>query len=103
MSIICGIDFSEAAGRAAAVAARLAAANNEELWLVHVREEQPASGPAREQEEVARARLKLETEAKALLGRADIHTEIRSGLPDEQLLQLATEKGARLIVVAALG
>ncbi len=103
MTILCGVDFSEQAGRAAEVAARLAAASKEALWLVHVREGQPSDEPAREAQELERARRRLEGEVKALNALAEVHIELRAGLPDEQLLEAARERDARLIVVGAVG
>jgi nucleotide-binding universal stress UspA family protein len=102
MAIICGIDFSEPSGRAARVAAALARARQQTLWLLHATEH-PATEPAQRVEEEHRLRERLKEEVRRLGAGVEIRTEIRAGLPDQELLDLARRQSASLIVVAALG
>lgn len=117
MTIVCGTDFTEAAGRAVRVAAALAARSNVELSLVHVVDlagaeklAQPSGdaplGPLGKyvEEEIERLRRALRDEALRLAPfGAKVTTELLSGTADEALAAYAERQSARLIVVSALG
>ncbi len=96
--IICGTDLSVASEAALQAAAALARKQDTELLLVHVRETGSKDG-------AASAELQLERDA-AGLRRAfgvSIETAVVTGVPEQKLLELAKERGARLLVVAARG
>jgi nucleotide-binding universal stress UspA family protein len=102
MTILCGVDFSEPARRAARVAAGFARSLGEPLVLAHVVDVRALLTPTDELLEAARLRL---AELAAELGGAGLRVEARvaSGAPDEGLVELATSLGAGLVVVARLG
>ena len=92
--IICGTDFSEPARAAADAAVALASRFGVPLRLVHA-SEIPASPLTQEL---------LETEARRLHeAGANLTSEVVEGSGDEVLVRIATQHGARLIVVASLG
>jgi len=107
MTILCGTDFSSAAAEAARAAAALAAAWGEPLRLVHVIDlfEGDSLAPAALnalQQERAEALEVLAVALRASTG-AKILTEVRRGIVDVELTQLADELEASLLVVAAIG
>ena len=102
MSIVSATDFSERAGRAATVAALLAARRGLPLWLVHVASTQAlhvAREPVREG-----LQLLLQREAAPLesLG-AKVHVAVLEGNPADAVMEHATKEGATLLVVGATG
>jgi nucleotide-binding universal stress UspA family protein len=117
MTIVCGTDFTEGAGRAARVAALVAVRSKVDLALVHVAElagaEQLVLDPAVEpasplrmhvQEEIDRLRTRLREEAAKLAPYgAKVVTDLVAGTPDEALTAYADRKHAAMIVVSALG
>lgn len=117
MTIVCGTDFTEPAGRAARIAALIAVRSKVDLALVHVVElagaeqlvvghESEPAGPLRKhvEEEIEQRRQRLREEAVRLKPYgAKITTELLSGTPDEALTVHAQRTGATMIVVSALG
>jgi len=97
MTILCGTDFTPAAAEAVRVAAQFARAKREELVLAH------AFG---ESESAQRAELELQLAAQS---RALVEQGIGSrcalgkGPIDTELVRLATETKASLVVLGALG
>ncbi|MEZ5289039.1 MAG: universal stress protein [Vicinamibacterales bacterium] len=104
-TIVCGTDFTDAARRAADVAAALAAALGRPLRLVHAL----GANGLQAQEELARtardaARRALDAEAARLgASGADVMGDLRDGHADEAMVAAAAASGAALIVVAAVG
>jgi nucleotide-binding universal stress UspA family protein len=120
VTILCGTDFSERAGDALAVAARLAKRANEPLALIHVSAflgwqaaltttDAGAGGESMAMrsalDEVRRdLARRIEREAKtAEAAGAQVAAEIVRGIPDEVLVARAAREHASLIVVGALG
>lgn len=107
MSILCGTDFSAQATAAAGAAAALAKAWGETLRLVHVLDlfEGDSLPPRALQQLLEQRTQEIEALAKTLRGTtgATIECQVTRGLVDVELPQLATEAGARLIVVSAVG
>ena len=99
MSIVCATDFSEPAATGVAAAAALAVGLGERLCLVHVL---AAPGTEAALEEVARERLGEVADGLARPGLA-IEQRLVAGVPDEAIVGVAAEVGARLIVLSALG
>jgi nucleotide-binding universal stress UspA family protein len=105
MTIVCGTDFSEPAGRAVQAAAALAARMNEPLHLVHSLElhagmqlDEPRISAA------AWAKRQLQNIAELARSRGPrVEVHLEEGSPDESLQEVAKRVSARLIVVAALG
>lgn len=103
MTILCGVDFSQASQAATRVAAALAQRSRERLLLVHATESEPVRDPS------SQALLALEQER--LASRAgplreqgvEVETLVAPGVPDEVLLEAARQHAARCIVVGALG
>lgn len=97
--IICGTDLSIASEPALQAAAALARKQNLELQLVHVAED------AGSRDAVSNAELRLERDAADLRRTfaINVDTTVVSGVPEQKLLELAKERAARLIVVAARG
>ena len=107
MPIVCGTDFSERSGRAAAAAGALATRiKDTELWLVHVLD--PAADTL---EDTSPKRLtlaagdKLAAAAQSLQERTRVrvHHCVLHGPPAETLVRFAEAKGARVLVVASQG
>ena len=96
--ILCGTDLSTASEPALTAAAALARKQGRELLLVTVLE------PSDETPRVS-ADLRLEADAADLRRNFEITVETRvlQGAPEAQLLALARERGASLIVVGASG
>jgi nucleotide-binding universal stress UspA family protein len=105
MAILCGTDFSAAAGRALTAAAHLAARTKTRLHLVHATQ---LDADALEGELKADhmqwvgTRLGTEAERARALG-ADVTVHLTKGPPDEALIALAAEIHAQLIVIGPLG
>jgi nucleotide-binding universal stress UspA family protein len=99
--LLCS-DFSECSDRALRYALSLATEYKSELSLVHVLEHLPAP----EQREVENARVihllegKVPAEAR---GCCKIKTAVRAGKPYEEIVKLAKEEQADLIVVGVRG
>lgn len=118
MVILCGIDGSGSSHEAARAAAALAKVRREHLQLVHVQEAlvfsvDPLTGGLPValanttvlDQERERIKKELAREADELSERFGIevaHT-VRTGLPDQELCQLAREDEASLIVVGSIG
>jgi nucleotide-binding universal stress UspA family protein len=97
--IICGTDLSVASEAALQAAAALARKQDLELLVVNVRAESGSKDAS------ASAELQLERDV-AHLRRSfgvSIETAVVTGIPEQKLLDLAKQRGARLIVVAARG
>jgi len=107
MSLLCGTDFSAPAAEAARAAAALAQAWGEPLRLVHVidlfeGDSLPTEAAQRLREERAAALEVLAAALRTATG-VRVDTEVRRGIVDVELTQLAAESQARLLVVAATG
>jgi nucleotide-binding universal stress UspA family protein len=105
MSILCGVDFSEASTLAMAVAARLARQLGVPLHLVHAVELPEWNGDPGESGSLAMAGLaRLRDEAARLRAEGvTVESHVRAGAPDEVALRVAKELGTELVVVGALG
>lgn len=104
--ILCGTDFSPTALEAANIAAGLAERLKTKLIVVHVSAfralgtiDPPAFHDVMEKE---RDQLKQE-EARLRSAKIDVESQFRSGSPFDELVTAATEAGAQLIVVGAVG
>jgi len=103
MSIVCGVDFSDASLQAVRVAAALAAAAKLPLYLVH------ATEPAADEGAADRARTGFRNESLAARARAlrergiDVRSRVEVGVPDQVLSDFATEVAATLIVIGPVG
>lgn len=92
--VLCGTDFSEAAGQAADVACALATRLHAPLDLAHVHAIPCDPPPER----------KLAAEAERLRQRGiEVHESMLDGLADEALVIRAKRKSCQLLVVASLG
>ncbi len=96
--IVCGTDLSPASDSALQCAAAFARKQNKDLLLVHVLDHDQMK--ARNA-----AELRLEADAKTLRHDFDIsvETSVVYGHADEQLLALANQRAASLLVVGAEG
>jgi nucleotide-binding universal stress UspA family protein len=114
MTILCGTDYSPSARAAERAAAALAARLRAPLVLAHALDlpwtrivaglaaheaERAPSAPA---DAACREALARSAAALSELG-AEVTTELVEGAPDEALLALAAERGARMIVVGSVG
>jgi nucleotide-binding universal stress UspA family protein len=107
MSILCGTDFSAPAAEAARAAAAMAQAWGEPLRLVHVidlfdGDSLPDAAAKQLLEQRAEELEVLAVSLRAATG-ARVDCEVRRGIVDVELTQLAAESKARLLVVAAIG
>jgi nucleotide-binding universal stress UspA family protein len=106
--IVCGTDFSTAAGEAVEIAAAMARKFNTQLVLVHVDELRGlgimAANPILVETALSQSRDKLVREATRLrkLG-TDVKRRLRSGSPFDELVTAAVEAKGQLIVVGAVG
>jgi nucleotide-binding universal stress UspA family protein len=98
--IVCGVDGSHEADRAAAVAARLARDLGSRAVLVHVQAR--ASRVPRPGRRRRRRRMLKATAAASCFPR-DTHVRLESGDPTAELLTAAREEDAELLVVATGG
>jgi len=92
--VLCGTDFTPAAGHAADTAAALARRMDCPLDLVHA-SALPSYSPTLEQ-------LRAEADRLRRQG-ADVHESIAEGNADEELVKLAKPKSCRMVVVSSLG
>ena len=105
-TIVCGVDGSSEAQRAASVAARLACDLGSRALLVHVEEDPhkrrlglrwPRLGRARRRRKVLRAT------AEECCFPSDTTLQLRRGDPTAELMDLAEKQDAELVVVSARG
>jgi nucleotide-binding universal stress UspA family protein len=97
--IVCGTDRSAGASRAAAVASRLAEGLRRDLALVHIDREPPGMAS------IARARQFRELRRIAEAHAFPRHTNFRvaGGEPADELVRLASELDAELLVIGSGG
>jgi nucleotide-binding universal stress UspA family protein len=114
--ILCGADLRESGPQVIASALSLAAAFGAELTLVHVLEQVPEFEPGSAAQfsmveiqafrqamaEDARERLRAAV-PEAYRDRLAVRDLVKAGSPHGQILRLAREEGAQLIVVGARG
>jgi nucleotide-binding universal stress UspA family protein len=104
--IVCGVDGSPEAGRAATLAARLARDLGSRALLVHVREEQRTSRVRlripRPGQRGRRRRLLKATAAECCFP-PGTHLRLKTGDPTTELLAAAHDEDAELMVVSAGG
>ena len=104
--IVCGVDGSREAGRAAVVAARLARDLRSRALLVHVQEEQRRSRVRlripRPGKRWRRRRLLKATAAECCFP-AGTHVRLTSGDPTAELVAAAGDEDAELLVVSTGG
>ncbi len=105
MSILCGIDFSEASWRAAGVAVGIAARRGLPVHLVHAMADWPTGVYADEKAGLlTTTRRALEREAAKLQGKgAEVHIHVELEPPQTSLIRVASELGAALLVFGATG
>jgi len=105
MTLVCGTDFSELSQQAVTAAGHLAARTKMPLHLVYVLESNEYTTFDAPQDALvswATGLLSRKAERLRKLG-ATVETHVKSGPPDEVLLELAGALSANLIIVAALG
>ncbi len=98
MSIICATDFSEEAIAAATAAGALARRLNQQLWLVHVLPTSAARAFGDPLFKLAEATLDGERQRLEATG-AKVGTALLSGKIEQAIVQFATGKDAKLILV----
>ncbi len=101
-SVVVGLDFTDAGGFAFQQAARIAKRiPHAAIHLVHVFEDEPTNGKSRDL--VQRLRLYANEQAAAVGGLSGnaIGIHLRTGNPVREIVQLASELGADLIVLGA--
>jgi len=107
VTVVCGTDFSDSSARAVDAAVAFAAAWKVELVLVHALEfpgAEEAGGWSLLQAERARAESQLAKEVERLAATGvPVRTEVGVGASDVALIHAAATRGARLVVVGALG
>lgn len=112
--IVAGTDFSDLGDAALIRAAEMAVDMHAKLTLVHVVSEEDAPNSMYSSHEVRHHLERLEESHKRLTGELEIKKakssdhievafEIRSGTPADQILAVAEEKHADLIVIASNG
>ena len=111
--IVAGTDFSDLGSAALVRATELAIDMHAKLTLVHVVDEEDAPNPMYSSHEVRHHVERLEqahrnstgelASKKAKSGPVDVAFEIRSGKPADQILLIAEQKNADLIVIASSG
>jgi nucleotide-binding universal stress UspA family protein len=104
MAIVCGTDFSEQAARAVAVAAFLAARSKQPLHIVYALDAaaDDLSDPRQTVKSWATGQLRFEADRhRAIAG--SIHTHVITGLPDDALLEVASQVSAKLVIVGSAG
>lgn len=102
LTIVVGLDFTDADGRAFDQALRIARrVPSCELHLVHVFDAEPSEQRSREL--VGHLRLYVNEKAAAAggLGGMTVGIHLRSGKPVREIVQLATEVAADLVVVGS--
>lgn len=111
--IVAGTDFSDLGDTALVRAAEMAIDTGAKLTLVHVVAEEDAPNSMYSSHEVRHHVERLEeahrrltgelATRKAKKGHIEVGFEIRAGKPADQILAVADDKGADLIVIAASG
>lgn len=111
--IVVATDFSDCANEALELAKRLAAAPGSELILTHVLTEVPLYGEGILNIDTARkvregARKWAETALEELVGKArgaglDARAALRTGVPHQEIVALAEDERADLIVIGTHG
>ncbi len=104
-TIVCGTDLSENASSAVRVAANIAKRLGAPLRLVHAIDDPAAVPRPRGPQDPGELEARLEEAAEQLRAEFAIDVEplLRRGPPDDTLVEVAVELGARLLVVGALG
>lgn len=105
MAIVCGIDFSESSARAATVAAHLAVKTRRTLHLVHTLDlviDDELVDSRQALHDWAEERLRREVERLGAIA-PSIETHLRTGLPDDALLEVAARTQAKLVVIGPAG
>lgn len=98
--IVVGLDFKDAGGFAFGQAARVAARiPGCQVHLLHVFEEEPTEARRRELVEQLRSYVSDDGTAGSALRNVSVGIHLRTGKPVQELVQLATELDAGLIVV----
>jgi nucleotide-binding universal stress UspA family protein len=108
-SLICGVDDSDCGRAAARVAARLSEKLHLKLILVHVGEvpalvgsRDPANAASASPDDDERAQFLLAAVAvEEALG--PVESRVEFGLPAEQLVRVAEQEGAELVVLGSRG
>ncbi len=105
MTVVCGTDFSDAAGDAVAIAAKLSRRTKQSLLLVHAVVPQPADPIAADLEPARAAMAEALGREAAALRKDGLEVSTRSviGWADEVLTRAASETDADLIVLGAIG
>jgi nucleotide-binding universal stress UspA family protein len=106
MAIICGTDLSDAGAGAARVAAGLALALREPLWLVHVVDEGAGNLDTQARDlllTAATERLREAAEAIPGVSGQRLKTKVLIGKPHEALLSLVEGAEKALLVVSSQG
>jgi nucleotide-binding universal stress UspA family protein len=102
MTILCGVDFSEASRVAVRAAAALAALSREDILLIHAAEYSEATEGAVDLLALQRDRIRRKAEKLRERGlRAAVL--VTPGVPDEVLLSASRQHSARCIVIGAFG
>jgi nucleotide-binding universal stress UspA family protein len=102
MTILCGVDFSEASRVAVRAAAALATLSREDVILVHAAEYSEAAEGSLDLLALQRARIHRKAEKLRERG-LTVTALVTPGVPDEVLLSVARQHSARCIVVGAFG
>ncbi len=106
MSILVGVDFSEHSREAARVGAVLARMLGTRLELIHVVDpwvSHAFTGNTERVIEPAEQQLQAERDGLARSFGVEVQTEVRLGIPDEEIARRALEVGGSLVVTSALG
>jgi nucleotide-binding universal stress UspA family protein len=109
-TIVCPIDFSEASLQALANASDIAVHNGAEVYLIHVipillADAEPAAiMTLPEYEQFLQPQQRLKKAAETLLAKGlKVHTMLGRGDAASEIVRIAKEKGADLIVIATHG
>jgi nucleotide-binding universal stress UspA family protein len=107
-SLICGVDDSDCGRAAARVAAHLSGKLRLKLILVHVGElpslvgsRDPAGASANPDDDKRAQYLLAAVAAEETLG--PVESRVEFGLPAEQLIRVAEQEGAELVVLGSRG
>ena len=104
--ILCPIDFSPASDAALRWAADLARQIGGELEVVHSWQLSAYAQPTSELANESRRQLGVEMDAalaRAQLAGVRVHSQLRLGPPEEEIVKAATELGADIIIMATTG
>ena len=105
--IVVGVDGSEGSTKAVGTAAAIANGSGGAVILVHARALMPAcagateEGPSHAAEVLGAARAAVEAAGAKVEGSVDVHSGAKG--PASEILAVATEHGADLIVVGSTG